>query len=84
MDGAKQILGCSKTCNEAVRGDMGLDTLHSHRDRAKLKWSITLVSSPVEKNSKFSQNGKLIWNGKFSHNGKMDQNGKFDKNGKFG
>ena len=24
-----------KTCNEAVRGDMGLDTLHSRRDRAK-------------------------------------------------
>ena len=27
LDGAKQILGCSKTCNEAVRGNMGLDTL---------------------------------------------------------
>ena len=28
LDGAKRILGCSsKTCNEAVRGDMGLDTL---------------------------------------------------------
>ena len=26
LDGAKQILGCSKTCNEAVRGGMGLDT----------------------------------------------------------
>ena len=27
LDGAKRILGCSsKTCNEAVRGDMGLDT----------------------------------------------------------
>ena len=37
--GAKQILGCSsKTCNEAVSGDMGLDKLQSHRDRAKLKW----------------------------------------------
>ena len=37
--GAKWILGCSsKICNEAVRGDMGLDTLQSHRDRAKLKW----------------------------------------------
>ena len=34
LDGAKRILGCSsKTCNEAVRGDMGLDTLQSHRDR---------------------------------------------------
>ena len=36
LDGAKRILGCSsKTCNEAVRGDMGLDTLQSRRDRAK-------------------------------------------------
>ena len=33
---AKRILGCSsKTCNEAVRGDMGLETLKSRRDRAK-------------------------------------------------
>ena len=39
LDGTKRILGCSsKTCNEAVRGDMGLDTLQSRRDRAKLKW----------------------------------------------
>ena len=38
LDGAKRILGCSsKTCNEAVIGDMGLDTLQSHKDRAKLK-----------------------------------------------
>ena len=38
LDGVKQILGCSsKTCNEAVRGDMGLDTLQSRRDRAKFK-----------------------------------------------
>ena len=35
LDGAKRILGCSsKTCNEAVRGDMGLDTLQSRWDRA--------------------------------------------------
>ena len=28
LGGAKRILGCSsKTCNEAVRGDMGLETL---------------------------------------------------------
>ena len=28
LDGAKRILGCSpKACIEAVRGDMGLDTL---------------------------------------------------------
>ena len=39
LGGAKKILGCSsKTCNEAVWGDMGLETLKSRRDRAKLKW----------------------------------------------
>ena len=39
--GAKKILGCSsKTCNEAVWGDMGLETLKSRRDRAKLKWFV--------------------------------------------
>ena len=39
LGGAKNILGCSsKTCNEAVWGDMGLDTLKSIRDRARLKW----------------------------------------------
>ena len=28
LGGAKRILGCSfKTCNEAVRGDMGLESL---------------------------------------------------------
>ena len=38
LGGAKKILGCSsKACNEAVRGDMGLETLKSHRDKAKLK-----------------------------------------------
>ena len=36
--GAKIILWCSsKTCNAAVRGDMGVDTLQVHRDKAKLK-----------------------------------------------
>ena len=37
--GAKRILGCSsRTCNEAVRGDMGLESLQGRRDKAKLKW----------------------------------------------
>ena len=36
LRGAKKILGCSRTCNEAVGGDMGLDTLKSRRDKAKL------------------------------------------------
>ena len=45
LDRAKQILGCcSKTCNEAVRGDMGLDTLQSRRDRAKFKWWYKLAT----------------------------------------
>ena len=35
IGGAKRILGClSRTCNEAVRGDMGLDSLQGHRDKA--------------------------------------------------
>ena len=39
IGGAKRILGCSsRTCNEAVRGDMGLDSLQGRRDKAKLKW----------------------------------------------
>ena len=47
LDGAKWILGCSsKTCKEAVRGDMGLDTLHSCSDRAKLKWWYRLATLP--------------------------------------
>ena len=39
LGGAKRILGCSsRTCNEAVRGDMGLESLQGRRDKAKLKW----------------------------------------------
>ena len=35
----KKILGCSsKTCNEAVRGDVGLESLKGRRNRCKLKW----------------------------------------------
>ena len=46
LDGAKRILG--KTCNEAVRGDMGLDTLQSLRDRAKLIWWYKLATLPED------------------------------------
>ena len=50
LDGAKRILGCSSmTCNEAVRGDMGLDTLQSCRDRAKLKWWYKLATLPEDR-----------------------------------
>ena len=54
----KRILGCSsidiiygssKACNEAVRGDMGLDTLQSRRDRAKLKWWYKLATLPEDR-----------------------------------
>ena len=61
LDGAKRILGCSsKTCNEAVRGDMGLDTLQSRRDRAKLKWWYKLATLPEDRYS-------LIRNGILNH-----------------
>ena len=50
LDGAKRILGCSsKTCNEAVRGNMGLDTLQSRRDREKLKWWYKLATLPEDR-----------------------------------
>ena len=39
LGGAKRILGCSsRTCNEAFKGDMGLESLQSCTDKAKLKW----------------------------------------------
>ena len=45
LGGAKHILGCSsKTCNEAIRGDMGLDTLRGRRDKNKLKWRYKLAA----------------------------------------
>ena len=41
LGGAKKIFGCSsKTCNEAVRGDMGLETLKSRRDKTNLSGGI--------------------------------------------
>ena len=45
LGGAKRILGCSsKTCNEAVRGDMGLETIQGRRDKSKLKVWYKLAS----------------------------------------
>ena len=50
LDGAKRIRGCSsKNCNEAVRGDMDLDTLQSHRDRTTLKWWYKLATLPEDR-----------------------------------
>ena len=61
LDRAKRFLGCSsKTCNEAVRGDTGLDTLQSHRDRAKLKWRYKLATLPEDRYPKQLFNQK--WN----------------------
>ena len=57
----KWILGCSsKTCNEAVRGDLGIDTLQGRRNKAKLKWWYKLVTMPEDRYPKklFSQD----WN----------------------
>ena len=46
---AKEILECSsRTCKEAVRGDTGLETLKSRRDKAKLKWWYKLASMSVK------------------------------------
>ena len=50
LDRHKRILECSsKTCNEAVRGDMGLDTLRSRKNRAKLKWWYKLATLPEDR-----------------------------------
>ena len=47
---AKKILGCSsKTCNEAVRGDMGLESLKGRRDRSKLKWWYKVNKLDIER-----------------------------------
>ena len=57
----KWILGCSsKTCNEAVRGDLGIETLQGRRNKAKLKWWYKLVTMPEDRYPKklFSQD----WN----------------------
>ena len=53
LDGATWILECScKTCNDSVRGNMGLDTLQSRSDRAKLKWWYKLASLPEDRHPK--------------------------------
>ena len=50
LGGAKKVLGCSsKTCNEAGRGDMGLEELQGRRDKTKLKWWYKLVSMPEDR-----------------------------------
>ena len=53
IGGAKRILGCSsRTCNEAVRGDMGLNSLQGRRDKAKLKWWYKVATMPEHRYSR--------------------------------
>ena len=60
LGGAKKVLGCSsRTCNEAVRGDMGIDTLRSHTDK-KLEWWYTLASMSEDR---YSKNSFLVRSG---------------------
>ena len=50
MGGAKKIIGySSRTCDEAVRGDMGLEILKSHRDKVKFKWWYKPAPTPVRR-----------------------------------
>ena len=42
----------SRTCNEAVRGDMGLDSLQGRRDKAKLKWWYKVATMPEHRYSR--------------------------------
>ena len=61
LESVVKIHGCSsKTCNEAVRGDLGIDTLQGRRDKAKLKWWYKFVTMPEDRYPKklFSQD----WN----------------------
>ena len=59
LGGAKKILGCSsKTCNEAVRGNMSLETLKSRRDKAKLKWWYKLASMSERRYPRQHRNGR--------------------------
>ena len=51
LSGAKKILGCSsRSCNEAVRGARGLDSLSSRWARAKVKWWLYPVYYSVTPN----------------------------------
>ena len=48
LGGAKCVLGCSsKTSNEAVWGDMGLEVLQGRHDKRKLRWWYKIVSMPL-------------------------------------
>ena len=53
LGGAKRVLGCSsKTSNEAISGDMGLEFLQGRRDKRKLSWWYKVVNMPLSRYSK--------------------------------
>ena len=55
LGGAKRILGCSsKTCNEAVRGDMGLETLQG-KSKLKVWYKLASMSEDRYPRRVFSQ-----------------------------
>ena len=62
LGGTKRVLGCSsKTSNEAIWGDMGLEVLQGRRDKRKLSWWYKVVSMPlldIQSNS-FKKSGIL-------------------------
>ena len=48
LGGDEHVLACStKTCIEAVWGDMGLEVLQGRRDKRKLRWWYKTVSMPL-------------------------------------
>ena len=50
LGGAKHVLGCSsKTSNEAIWGDMGLEFLQGRRDKHKLSWWYKVVNMPLSR-----------------------------------
>ena len=55
LGGAKRILGCSsKTCNEAVRADMGLETLQG-KSKLKVWYKLASMSEDRYPRKVFSQ-----------------------------
>ena len=44
LDACKKILGCSsKTCSEAVWGDLGIEPLNLRRNKRKVVWFSRLL-----------------------------------------
>ena len=61
LGGAKRVLGCSsKTSNEAIWGDMGLEFLQGRRDKRKLSWWYKVVNMPLSRYRK--QHFQEEWN----------------------